>query len=309
MTYEEHLKHGNNTPGYTSIQTIDHAEHIAETFTPPRTPTANTSSAHNLFAEIQSIYTTLSSLPNLAPGEEINTLLTHLVQLCIEPHSASFASAFFAIKHVSVLCQNLRPICAIAEGELEKYWAQRICQEAMQNASHGHEISGQVNASHAPRASELLKLFPYHQNYIDLSRLEASAISAYLPAPPTHFAFVGSGPLPLTSLCMLDRYPNARVHNIDRDEDALRVSQELCEKLEYDGMSFGLEDVTSLEESGTEWQSFQVVFLAALVGMNTESKMEILASLARKMRAGALVVARSARGLRSVLYPVGHGTS
>jgi nicotianamine synthase len=46
------------------------------------------------------------------------------------------------------------------------------------------------------------------------------------------------------------------------------------------------------------------VFLAALVGMDNETKMGILGSLARKLKRGTLVVARSARGLRSVLYPV-----
>lgn len=82
-------------------------------------------------------------------------------------------------------------------------------------------------------------------------------------------------------------------------------------------MKFGLEDVGAgddgegegeggaLEEGkGTDWASFDVLFLAALVGMDNGTKMGILASLARKMRPRALVVARSARGLRSVLYPV-----
>ena len=52
------------------------------------------------------------------------------------------------------------------------------------------------------------------------------------------------------------------------------------------------------------WKEFDVVFLAALVGMNTKSKLAILKALAEKLKPGTLVVARSARGLRSVLYPV-----
>lgn len=54
----------------------------------------------------------------------------------------------------------------------------------------------------------------------------------------------------------------------------------------------------------TIWNDFPVVFLAALVGTETSSKLTILASLSRKLNPGTLVVARSARGLRSVLYPV-----
>lgn len=169
---------------------------------------------------------------------------------------------------------------------------------------------------------ELLDLFPYYQNYIDLSRLECSTLEAYLPAAPKQIAFIGSGPLPLTSLCMLDRYPNAIAHNIDRDTSALRVSQRLCETLGYGKrMTFACEDA-SVEEEGpsdkqgivsepetcsfidTDWKSLEVVFLAALVGMETSTKLSILASLSRKLNPGTLVVARSARGLRSVLYPV-----
>lgn len=274
-------------------KSTNNTEPISETYTPPRTPTATTTSAHTLFAEIQNIHSALTELPNLEPGEEINALLTRLVHLCTAPYSTSFVAAFFAIPGISPLCEALRPICASAEGSLEKYWATRICHEA-------------DSAPVSPSKDSLLALFPYHQNYIDLSLLEASALAAFLPphSPPSRIAFVGSGPLPLTSLCMLDRFPGATVHNIDRDEDALRVSRELCSKLGYTRISFSLEDVSSPEASDTVWESFEVVFLAALVGMDTAVKIEILASLAGKMRAGALVVARSARGVRGVLYPV-----
>lgn len=101
---------------------------------------------------------------------------------------------------------------------------------------------------------------------------------------------------------MLDRYPDATVHNIDRDLDALTISEELCEQLGYSGLEFAHEDITGA--SNVDWAAFEVVFLAALVGTDTESKIDILASLTSKLKPGALVVARSAQGLRSVLYPV-----
>jgi nicotianamine synthase len=73
-------------------------------------------------------------------------------------------------------------------------------------------------------------------------------------------------------------------------------------------MSFACADVSAEEGDmgeGTRWEYFDVVFLAALVGMDTPSKLSILKSLVKKLRPGALVVARSAKGLRGVLYPVG----
>jgi nicotianamine synthase len=259
------------------------------TLTPPRTPTSTSTSAHTLFAEIQSIYTSLSTLPSLSPGPQTNALLTRLVSLCIAPYTSHFTTSFFGIHGVHEVCEALRPLCATAEGELEKYWAHRIIQTA--------------SSTPTSTKANLLDAFPYHQNYIDLSRLECSVLSAYLPASPRRIAFIGSGPLPLTSLCIMDNYPEARVHNIDRDAGALDVSRELCAELGVSGMTFGCEDV-SQEGSETDWKEFEVVFLAALVGMDNETKMGILGSLARKLKRGTLVVARSARGLRSVLYPV-----
>ncbi|RAR02611.1 nicotianamine synthase [Stemphylium lycopersici] len=290
--------------------------------TPPVTPNATNTSAHQLVSEIRDIYTTLNELSSLAPSDPVNTLLTRLVNLCVVPYSAEFTTCFFQIAGVEALCAKLRPLCSEAEGELEKYWAERMLAELANKSTNKKDNTSQIEPS------DILQTFPYHQNYIDLSRLEASAISAFLPdpsTPPTRIAFLGSGPLPLTSLCFLSQYPTAHIHNIDRDATALRLSAALCGKLGFEKrMSFTCEDVTadsevavqgegeekeegeteSSSETSPSWTQSQVVFLAALVGTDTHSKIAILASLAAKLRPGCLVVARSAQGVRSVLYPI-----
>jgi nicotianamine synthase len=169
---------------------------------------------------------------------------------------------------------------------------------------------------------------------MDLTRIECLTLEAFLPASslapshrptPQNVAFIGSGPLPLTSLCILDMYPAATVHNIDRDEAALRVSQALCGRLACGArMTFACEDVSQIQMADnadggagastdgvgkdgltrTSWEAFDVVFLAALVGLDTGAKVAILAALAAKLTSGTLIVARSAQGLRAVLYPV-----
>jgi nicotianamine synthase len=146
-----------------------------------------------------------------------------------------------------------------------------------------------------------LTSFPYYTNYLALSRLEASLIESFMPHQPKKLAFIGSGPLPLTSLCMLDHFPRATVHNIDRDAGALQLSRELCDALGCTRMRFACEDVSA--PTGA-WDGFKVVFLAALVGMSAGEKIAVLKGLAGKLGPGTLVVARSARGLRGVLYPV-----
>ncbi|KAF2792841.1 Nicotianamine synthase [Melanomma pulvis-pyrius CBS 109.77] len=271
--------------------------------TPPPTPTAMASSAQALIKEIRAIHLTLSTLSSLAPGTQINALLTRLVDLCISPRADDFAEYVWRIEGVEELCGKLRSICAEAEGELERYWAQRIIESAPQSQSQSR-----------PAPSALLALFPYHSNYISLSHLECSTLEAFLPTcspicrpVPCSIAFLGSGPLPLTSFCVLDRYPEAVVYNIDRDADALRLSEQVSRKVGYEArMRFCCEDVSlgGKRETKRGWRDSEVVFLAALVGLDSVTKLSILRDLAQQLVPGTLVVARSARGLRRVLYPV-----
>lgn len=293
--------------------------------TPPATPTVLSTSAYQLFDEIRHIYQELSGLDNLSPGPKINNLLTRLVRLCIQPYGSDLESYFLGIDGVPELCASLQSKCAIAEGELEKYWAQRILSTSVAdgefplttpacNSRTRLIIFFRVDSE--PR--DTLRQFPYFSNYVDLSRLETSLLSAFLPpvtttTSPLQVAFIGSGPMPLTSFCLADTLPNAKIQNIDRDASALALSEALSDKTGYGTkVSFTNEDVSldddDFVEQGstrkTQWKEMDVVFLAALVGIDTEAKLSILESLARKMRPGALVVARSARGLRTVLYPV-----
>jgi nicotianamine synthase len=110
---------------------------------------------------------------------------------------------------------------------------------------------------------------------------------------------------------MLSHFPTATIHNIDRNAQALQQGRSLAQRLGYASrMTFACEDAgdssTIKDEEGnvTCWSGFDVVFLAALVGMTSDEKMQILRGLVERMRSGCLVVCRSARGMRGVLYPV-----
>lgn len=51
-------------------------------------------------------------------------------------------------------------------------------------------------------------------------------------------------------------------------------------------------------------KSYDVVFLAALVGMNKADKARVIGHLSKNMAPGAILMLRSAHGARAFLYPV-----
>lgn len=158
-----------------------------------------------------------------------------------------------------------------------------------------------------------LREFPYYSSYFDLIRMELYALFSMFPNSPRSFAFVGSGPIPLTSICIadaLDTESNAslaplRIHNIDCDQQAISLSSTICRKLgrRARSMTFQCTEATD-ETSGQNLETFDVVYLAALVGNTKTHKEEIINDISSRMRPGALLIMRSAHSLRSLLYPV-----
>ena len=127
---------------YASIKAEGAPAHVIDAqTTPPTTPTPAAAAAHQIHTEIQSIYEKLSVLPSLEPGEQVNCLLTRLVNLCISPCSADVLSHLAKINGFQTLCERLRPLCATAEGELENHWAQQIIQNTQTTPGESPPIS------------------------------------------------------------------------------------------------------------------------------------------------------------------------
>lgn len=123
------------------------------------------------------------------------------------------------------------------------------------------------------------------------------------------FAVLGSGPLPLTSLCIFnalqhEKYGPPCIHNIDHDLLAIAQSSKLCHALGHTEktMCFCCADA---QADTLKLCHFDVVYLAALTGITGEQKHDVIASVVKRMRSGALLVLRTAHSLRGLLYPVG----
>ncbi|CAA6669145.1 unnamed protein product [Spirodela intermedia] len=161
-----------------------------------------------------------------------------------------------------LLCIPPNPIdCSKLAGEAQAMRGKliRLCGEA-EGLLESHFSS--LLSSHGIPLDHL-SLFPYYANYV---------------------AFVGSGPLPLTSIVLAkDHLTAASFHNYDIDPAANAMAARLV--------------THPLRE-------YDVVFLAALVGMDQQEKERVVEHLARYMAAGATLMLRSAHGARGFLYPV-----
>ncbi|KAK1778962.1 Nicotianamine synthase [Copromyces sp. CBS 386.78] len=265
---------------------------------------AKISKAQKIALSILDTHEQLKKLPDYRPGEDINRLLGNLVRTCVQIHPPSVIQQILGFPGLQQMLPSLRTICSEAESCLENHWAQHTLSLADQGPD------AVLNA--------LQTDFPYFQNYVDLARLELSAIRAAMPPPSDttntnalkKITFIGSGPLPLTSWCLLDEIRQncssteniPTITNIDMSPTAISVSSQLNAVLGPWGQ--GMEFLCG--EAGSSCPSLadsDVVYVAALVGLSQEDKEDIFLNVVKTMKPGALLVIRSAWGLRTCLYP------
>jgi nicotianamine synthase len=150
--------------------------------------------------------------------------------------------------------------------------------------------------------------------------MELSALQLVSRFPISRVAFIGSGPLPMSSLCLLDALdePELAILNIDHDAASISQARTLCEKLGRGEVRAGGEGIragirgggrmqflqTSADSPSLDLACFDVIIVAALVGQTQDEKEDILQNLVKNVDVGALVVVRTAVGLRGLLYPV-----
>lgn len=110
--------------------------------------------------------------------------------------------------------------------------------------------------------------------------------------------FVGSGPLPLSSLLLASRHGHTKIDNIDIDLEATRLAARLATVLDVSSLRFRCADVLAC----TDVADYDMVCLAAMVGPHPEDKTRVIKHLYQHMKPGALLLARSAHSLRTLLY-------
>ncbi|XP_020205363.1 nicotianamine synthase [Cajanus cajan] len=233
-----------------------------------------------IVGKVCEIYEKISNLGDLNPSNHVNNLFTQLVTICTTPCQLDVTRLS---KQVRETIANLIRLCGKAEGLLENHYSTLI-------GSHDTPLNH-------------MKFFPYYSNYLKLSHLEFTMLTTHCTQVPTQLAFVGSGPLPLTSIMLATHYlRHTCFHNYDMDplanakaRDLVSSDPDLSKR-----MFFHTSDILSV----SNLKDYNVVFLAALVGMDKKEKAKVINHLAKFMAPGAFLVLRSAHGARAFLYPV-----
>ncbi|KAG0551411.1 hypothetical protein BDA96_01G421000 [Sorghum bicolor] len=235
-----------------------------------------------LVQKITGLHAAITKLPSLSPSPDVDALFTELVMACVPPSPVDVTKLGPDAQRMR---EELIRLCSDAEGHLEAHYADML-------AGFDNPL-------------DHLGRFPYFSNYVNLSKLEYDLLVRYVPGlAPSRVAFVGSGPLPFSSLVLAARHlPNALFDNYDRCGAANDRARKLVRADEglRKRMSFHTADVASLTDG---LGKYDVVFLAALVGMAAEDKAKVVAHLGRHMADGAALVVRSAHGARGFLYPI-----
>nr|UOO01097.1 nicotianamine synthase [Leucaena leucocephala subsp. glabrata] len=234
-----------------------------------------------LIAQIMQLHASISKLESLKPSKQVNTLFTHLVNLCTLPSPINIQALPQEVKNMR---ESLINLCGQAEGLLELQFSSFLAK--------------------IPKPLNNLNLFPYYGNYVKLANLENKILRDNGVVHPKKVAFVGSGPMPLTSLIMATHHlVSTHFDNFDIDEKANEAAHRIVgtdSELEK-RMKFETKDIMDVKERLGE---YDCIFLAALVGMSREEKVKILGYLGKYMKEGGFLLVRSAKGPRAFLYPI-----
>lgn len=237
--------------------------------------------AELLIARVMQIHASISKLESLKPSKQVNSLFTHLVKLCTPPSSIDIKTL---PQEVQEMRESLIVLCGRAEGLLELEFATFFAK--------------------IPQPLNNLNLFPYYGNYVKLANLEYRILDENGVVQPKKVAFVGSGPMPLTSIVMAKNHlKSTHFDNFDIDEAANDVARQIVSSdIEFEKrMKFVTCDIMQVKEKLGE---YDCIFLAALVGMSKEDKVKIIKHIRKYMKDGGVLLVRSAKGARAFLYPV-----
>lgn len=215
------------------------------------------------------IFDRILGLNSLKPSKETNGAFSELVRF-VENNTKT------SLRNEQI--QKLRALSSIAETEMEIHWAKRIID------------------SRYPK-KELLD-FWYYKNYAALVDLEY-ANASFVKKEYKNAIFIGGGPFPLTAILLCQKY-GLSCTVLEKDLSSSAVATELVKALELD-KKITVENIDAC--AYTDYENFDLVYMAALVGNNPAAKNKIITAVYDSVKSGSLLLCRSSHGTRKLLYP------
>jgi len=222
----------NINPGFMNIQLANNNK-----FTYQAPPTINNVPLAIAIKELETIYEFLESQRDLSPNNEIlNIILKYLVSQITEwSYKNSFTIQDLS-KQLAHLLVEMPKLCAIAECDMEKWWAMKM-------------ISGEMH----------LEDFWYLNNYQRLVNDEADLVGQI---DSNHkIIFLGSGALPLSALLLSKTNPEYQIICIDRDAQACQLASDL---IKLNSLSSQIKVVES-DAEGYTYSTDNIVICASLL--------------------------------------------
>ncbi len=228
--------------------------------------------------KILGIHGKLLSAKSLEPSEKINSTFRELVGIVLDT-PADHSKDILEDKEIRSIKNGLRKMSAKAETELELFWVK--------------------SALRSRDADKILRFFPYYSNYERMTDLEIESMRLCDIHDGHSVLFVGSGPLPLSSI-MMARKCDALIDNLDMDDEACKLSQSLVNK---SGLSERIRVIKGNILDMVNISKYQTIFIAALAGETDEEKKKIIDHIAGKSAVNTHIVMRSVSDLGTLLYP------
>lgn len=223
---------------------------------------------------VKDAYAVLHTEDDLSPrNPRINDTLGRLVRVLSAPYTAEEERHILTDKDIRHMRPSMLEKLARAEGEMELFWSEKFCEGTSITQQHMED-------------------FWYWRNYKDLVSGEVRHMPNRLFKPDESLCFVGSGPLPLTAVCMA-QMTGKKVTCVDCDETACRAARLFLDKA-------GLSDTITVAHADGATYNFEkhpYVLVAALV----PDKDSVLGRIAETQK-NACVGLRSAERLHTLLY-------
>ena len=228
--------------------------------------------------KILDIHEELSFAKNFKPSEKINATFSELVAI-VQNTTTNHSKKILNDKEIRLIQDDLRKMSSKAESELELFWAKRALKSS--------------------DVEKMLRAFPYYLNYDKMTDIEIANMQLCKTHGNHKALFVGSGPLPLSSILMV-RKCGISIDNLDIKKEACALSKKLIKKI---GLSEKIQTIHDNILDIHNLSGYQTIFIAALAGESEEEKTKIINHVVARSEKNTHIVMRSVSGLGTLLYP------